>query len=117
MSMENRAIVRRLYEEVWNKRRFELLDELISPSYVLQAAHLAGPVIGPEAYKYYVLAFFKGFPDGRLSHRFSHFLKPRGISPPAERRLNRSSMKALVSGWRIQWSIRSLRPYSGMRCL
>ena len=35
MSMENRAIVRRLYEEVWNKRRFELLDELISPSYVL----------------------------------------------------------------------------------
>ena len=65
MSMENRAIVRRLYEEVWNKRRFELLDELISPSYDLQAAHLAGPVIGPEAYKYYVLAFFKGFPDFR----------------------------------------------------
>ncbi len=67
MSMENRAIVRRLYEEVWNKRRFELLDELISPSYVLQAAHLAGPVIGPEAYKYYVLAFFKGFPDFRMT--------------------------------------------------
>src|SRR5207249_7586090 len=67
MSMENRAIVRRLYEEVWNKRRFELLDELISPSYVLQSAHLGGPAIGPEAYKYYVLAVFKGFPDFRIT--------------------------------------------------
>jgi hypothetical protein len=60
MSMENKGIVRRLYEEVWNKGRFELLDELISPSYVLQGSHVRGPVIGPEAYKYQVLAFLKG---------------------------------------------------------
>ena len=42
MPMENRAIVRRLYEEVWNKRRLELLDELISPSHALQAPTVSG---------------------------------------------------------------------------
>ena len=41
MSTENRALVRRLYEEVWNKRRFELLDELISSSHALQAPNVS----------------------------------------------------------------------------
>ncbi len=67
MSMENEAIVRRLYEEVWNKRNFELLDELMSPNYVLQSPNVAGTVIGPEAYKGQVLKFLKGFPDLRMT--------------------------------------------------
>ncbi len=63
MSMENRAIVRRLYEEVWNRRRLELVDELISPSHALQSPDASGSGIGPEAYKRQVLKFLKGFPD------------------------------------------------------
>ena len=63
MSIENRALVRRLYEEVWNKRRFELLDELISPSHALQAPDVSGSEVGPQAYKRQVLALLKGFPD------------------------------------------------------
>jgi hypothetical protein len=35
MPTDNKAIVRRLYEEVWNKRRLEVVDELISPSHAL----------------------------------------------------------------------------------
>jgi steroid delta-isomerase-like uncharacterized protein len=65
MSMENEGIVRRLYEEVWNNRRFELLDELMSPSYVLQGP--SGPAIGPEAYKGQVLKLWKSFPDMRMT--------------------------------------------------
>jgi steroid delta-isomerase-like uncharacterized protein len=63
MPMENRAIVRRIYEEVWNKRRIELLDELLSPSHALRAPNVYGSEVGPEAYKRQVLALLKGFPD------------------------------------------------------
>jgi steroid delta-isomerase-like uncharacterized protein len=67
MSMENEAIVRRLYEGVWNERRFELLDELMSPSYVLHGPQVAGTTIGPEEYKGQVLRLLKGFPDSRMT--------------------------------------------------
>jgi len=61
--MENRAIVRRLYEEVWNKRRVELVDELISPSHALQGPDVSGSGIGPEAYKHQLVKWWKGLPD------------------------------------------------------
>jgi len=63
MSADNKAIVRRLYEEVWNKRKVELLDELISPSHALQGPHFSGSAIGPEAYELRVSEFCVGFPD------------------------------------------------------
>ena len=31
---ENKAIIRRFYEEVWNNGRLELVDELVSPVFV-----------------------------------------------------------------------------------
>jgi steroid delta-isomerase-like uncharacterized protein len=69
MSMENKAIVRRLYEEVWNKRRVELVDELISPSHALHLhdPQLSPSQIGPEAYKREVARFLTGFPDLRFA--------------------------------------------------
>jgi steroid delta-isomerase-like uncharacterized protein len=67
MSADNKAIVRRLYEEVWNKRRIELVNELISPSHALHINNAADSSIGPEAYKGQVTLFLKGFPDLRFS--------------------------------------------------
>jgi predicted ester cyclase len=67
MPMDNRAIVRRIYEEVWNERRIELLDELISPSHALQKPHMSSFQIGPEVYKCEVLKFLKAFPDIRMT--------------------------------------------------
>jgi len=67
MPMENKAIVRRLYEEVWNKRRVELVDELMSPSHALHDNHLPDSGIGPEAYKRNVARFVTGFPDLRFT--------------------------------------------------
>ena len=63
MSAENKAIVRRLYEEVWNKRRLEVVNELISPSHALQGPNIFGSSMGPEAYKRQVLSFLEGYPD------------------------------------------------------
>jgi steroid delta-isomerase-like uncharacterized protein len=67
MPMENKAIVRRLYEEVWNKRRVELVDELISPSHAMHDNHLPDSGVGPEAYKRNVARFVTSFPDLRLT--------------------------------------------------
>jgi steroid delta-isomerase-like uncharacterized protein len=63
MSAANKAIVRRLYEEVWNQRKLELINEIISPSHAIQAPTVAGSAVGPEAYKREVLRFLAGYPD------------------------------------------------------
>jgi steroid delta-isomerase-like uncharacterized protein len=67
MPMESRAIVRRIYEEVWNKRRIELLDELLSPSHALLGPNVSGSKVGPQAYRRQVLALLKGFPDLQMT--------------------------------------------------
>jgi steroid delta-isomerase-like uncharacterized protein len=67
MALENKALVRRLYEEVWNKRRVELVDELMSPSHAMHDNHLPDSGIGPEAYKRNVARYVNGFPDLRFT--------------------------------------------------
>src|SRR6266446_5489657 len=64
---ENKAIVRQLYEEVWNKRRLELVDEIISPSHALHDPNATGSAVGPEAYKRSVTRFITAFPDLRFN--------------------------------------------------
>jgi steroid delta-isomerase-like uncharacterized protein len=63
MPADNKAIIRRLYEEVWNKRKIELIKEIISPSHALQGPNFFGSSVGPEAYKRQVLLFIAGYPD------------------------------------------------------
>lgn len=48
MAADCKAIVRSLYEEVWNKRRLELVDEIISPSHALHDPNVSGSAIGPR---------------------------------------------------------------------
>ncbi len=63
MSADNKAIIRRLYEEVWNKRKLEVISEIISPSHALHGPNVAGSAVGPEAYKRQLLAFLAGYSD------------------------------------------------------
>ncbi|SRR5258708_24865183 len=67
MSADHKAVVRRLYEELWNKRKLEVVNEIISPSHALQAPNISGSSVGPEAYKRQVLLFLAGYPDLRFS--------------------------------------------------
>ncbi len=67
MSADNRSVVRRLYEEVWNKRRLEVVNEIISPSHALHDANVSGSAIGPEAYKRVVTRWVTAFPDLRFT--------------------------------------------------
>src|SRR6266436_10266528 len=65
MAADNKAVVRRLYEEVWNNRRLEVVNELISPSHALQGPTVFGSSIGPEAYKRQVSSLLEAYPDLR----------------------------------------------------
>jgi steroid delta-isomerase-like uncharacterized protein len=67
MSWENKIIVRRLYEEVWNKRKLEVVSELISPSHALHDPLVSGSQIGPELYKRRVVELTTTFPDLRFT--------------------------------------------------
>jgi len=69
MSVDNRVIVQALYEEVWNKRKIDLMDVLVSPSHALHGPNpnLSGAAIGPEAYKRQVLIFTAAYPDLRFT--------------------------------------------------
>ena len=67
MPTDNKAIVRRLYDEVWNKRRLEVVDALISPSHALNDPLASDSQIGPKLYKQRVVEFTNSFPDCRFS--------------------------------------------------
>jgi len=63
MPTDNKSIVRRLYEEVWNKRSLEVAKELIAPSHAVQLFDAADSGVGPEAYARNVVQFVRAFPD------------------------------------------------------
>lgn len=67
MSTENKTIVRRLYEEVWNERKLEVVDELISKSHALQDPIASGSQVGPKLYKRRVVELTTAFPDLRFT--------------------------------------------------
>lgn len=63
MPTDNKSIVRRLYEEVWNQRNLEAAKELIAPSHAVQLFDAADSGVGPEAYARNVVQFVRAFPD------------------------------------------------------
>lgn len=67
MPTDTKAIVRRLYEDVWNKRKLELVSDLFSPSHALRDNNSSGSSVGPEAYKIQVTMFLAAFPDLRFT--------------------------------------------------
>ena len=63
MTSDNKSILRRMYEEVWNKRNLEVAKELIAPSHAVQILDAADSGVGPEAYAQNVVQFVRAFPD------------------------------------------------------
>jgi steroid delta-isomerase-like uncharacterized protein len=67
MSENNKAVVRRLIEEVWNKGNLSLVDELLTPNY--QHHDLSTPEFGrgPESERKRATLYRNAFPDLRLT--------------------------------------------------
>ena len=63
MSEQNKATMRRIYEEVWNQGKFEVLDDVVSPDYV---GHLPTPPSAPsgrEGLRWLIQMYRTAFPD------------------------------------------------------
>jgi steroid delta-isomerase-like uncharacterized protein len=57
------TIARRYFEEVWNQGRLEVLDELLSPTYINHTPSVGNPAPGPGGLKPIVTAIRQAFPD------------------------------------------------------
>ena len=65
MSQENIAVVKRWFDEVWNQRRSETIDELVTAESVCFTD--AGPVRGPAEFRQKQFEpFVAAFPDLRV---------------------------------------------------
>ena len=59
--MDNKALVRRWFEEVWNKGRADLIDEFLAPNVAIYG--LGETLRGPAAFKPFHAAYRDAFPD------------------------------------------------------
>jgi steroid delta-isomerase-like uncharacterized protein len=65
MSVANKVLVYRWYEEVWNKKRESAIDEMLSPDVILYGLtdSPTEALKGPEAFKSYWRSMISVFPD------------------------------------------------------
>src|SRR5205823_14730426 len=65
MSEANKALTKRWFEEVWNKRRREAIDEMLSPHAVL---YEAGKIAkGPEGFRPFFDRMWEAFSDIQIT--------------------------------------------------
>jgi len=67
MSEQNKTSVRRLFEEVWNKGRVLVADELFAPTYTHHDSSTPDVGRGPEGEKKRVTLYRDAFPDIRFT--------------------------------------------------
>ena len=67
MSESNKNVVRRLFEEVWNKGNLQVADELFAPNYVHRDASTPDVGRGPESEKKRATLYRTAFPDIRFT--------------------------------------------------
>jgi steroid delta-isomerase-like uncharacterized protein len=63
-----RALSRRWFEEVWNKGREEVIDQMIAPgTHAYGLAQAARTLVGPAAFKEFYRPMRAAFPDIRIT--------------------------------------------------
>lgn len=63
---DNKTLVRRFYDEVYNKQNLAVIDELIDPHFMSRTLE-AGGIPTREGYKHFITGFLHTFPDVRAS--------------------------------------------------
>ncbi len=65
MSQDNKALVRRLFEEGINKGNERVIEELVAPNFATREESMR--TVGVEGFKEMVAAFRTAFPDARMT--------------------------------------------------
>ena len=63
---QNKALIRRLYEEALNKGNLEVVDEIIAPNYIRHGL-APGTLSGPESTKQVFVMMRTAFPDTHVT--------------------------------------------------
>jgi steroid delta-isomerase-like uncharacterized protein len=66
MPQNNVNMVRRLFEEFWNKKNLKVVDEIIAPEFHTFDPNTPDMGNGPEAYKKHANIYMTAFPDNQL---------------------------------------------------
>jgi steroid delta-isomerase-like uncharacterized protein len=67
MAATNIEMTRRVLDEVWNQRNMDVIDELVARDFVFNDPMAPPGATGVEAYRQFVHANLKAFPDLRLT--------------------------------------------------
>lgn len=63
MSEQNKAVIRRLVEQVWNRRALDVADELFAPEAIVYESGVPLPGVGSAVIKEAMRATWAAFPD------------------------------------------------------
>jgi steroid delta-isomerase-like uncharacterized protein len=64
---ENKAIVRRVNDEVWSEGHLDVIDELIADDFVATIVGAPEQIRGPQGFREFVVMYRKAFPDLRIT--------------------------------------------------
>jgi steroid delta-isomerase-like uncharacterized protein len=135
MSEQNKTVVRRLFEELWNKGTLPVADELIAPTYTHHDTATPDVGRGPESEKKRVTMYRNAFADFRLTIediiaegetvmarwtcRGAHKGELNGIAPTGKQisisgvTVVRVASGKIVEGW-VNWDALSLMQQLGV---
>ena len=135
MSEQNKTVVRRLFEELWNKGTLPVADELIAPTYTHHDTATPDVGRGPESEKKRVTMYRNAFADFRLTIediiaegetvmarwtcRGAHKGELNGIAPTGKQisisgvTIARIASGKIVEGW-VNWDALSLMQQLGV---
>lgn len=66
-SDENRLLIQRYFEEVWNQKKLDLLDEIISPDHVRFEAGAPQELKGVAGVRQFIQTYITAFPDAQFT--------------------------------------------------
>jgi len=135
MSEENKTVIRRSFEELWNKGNLSVADQLFSPNYTHHDPATPDVGRGPESEKKRATLYRTAFPDlqltiediiaegetvmARWSCRGTHKGDLRGIAPTGKQftisgvSVARLANGKMAEGW-VNWDAQGLMQQLGV---